>query len=173
MDPAEKSRELVREGLEALFPRLWRYCVVMTGRRERAEDVAQAACLRALEKAALFTPDTQLDRWVFRIAQRLWLNELRADAVRRGGGIAPIETVELVDTAASSETNIFARQVLDSVMALPEAQRVAVLLVFVEGFRYREVAEILDIPIGTVMSRLAAARAKLKVLLEPARGAAE
>ena len=145
----------------------------MTGRRERAEDVAQAACLRALEKAGLFAPGTQLDRWVFRIAQRLWLNELRADAVRRGGGIAPIDAVDLMDTASSSETNIFARQVLDSVMALPEAQRATVLLVFVEGFRYREAAEILDIPIGTVMSRLTAARAKLKLLMEPAKGAAE
>ncbi|MBX2854866.1 MAG: RNA polymerase sigma factor [Rhodobacteraceae bacterium] len=173
MNPAEKSRDVVREGLEAVYPRLWRYCVVLTGRRDRADDVAQAACLRALEKAVLFAPESQLDRWVFRIAQRLWLNELRADAVRRGGGIAPIDSVDLIDPTPASETNIFARQVLDSVMALPEAQRITVLLVFVEGFRYREAAEILDIPIGTVMSRLTAARAKLKVLMQPAKGAAE
>lgn len=134
---------------------------MLTGRPELADDLAQATCVRALEKSQLYTAGTRLDRWIFRIAQRLWLNEMRADAVRRGAGLAPIEEIELPDKKPGPETNIHTREVLTEVMALPEAQRVTVLLVYVEGYSYREAAELLDIPIGTVMSRLAASRARL------------
>ena len=158
---AKESYKEVRRGLEPLFPRLWRYCLVLTGREDRADDLAQAACLRALEKAEQFTPGSRLDHWVFRIAQRLWLNELRRQAVRQGGGLASVEDIDLPDRKSDPEANLLAREALSEVMALPEAQRVTVLLVYVEGYSYKEAAEILEIPIGTVMSRLAAARAKL------------
>ncbi len=151
----------MRRGLKPLFPRLWRFCLVMTGNRDRADDLAQAACLRALEKAEQFTPGTKLDSWVFRIAQRLWINELRKQAVRQGGGLAPIEEIDLPDNKSDPDANLVAREAVVEVMALPEAQRVTVLLVYVEGRSYQEAAETLEIPIGTVMSRLAAARAKL------------
>jgi len=151
----------VQAGLPPLFPRLWRYCLVLTSNHDRANDLAQAACLRAIEKAHQFAVGTTLDRWVFRIAQRLWFNELRSEAVRRGGGLSTIDEIDLPDPSADTETNIYARQVLLSVMNLPEAQRATVLLVYLEGYSYREAAETLDIPIGTVMSRLSAARAKL------------
>ncbi len=95
------------------------------------------------------------------MAQRLWLNELRSRKVREGGGLVPTEETPLADSSPTTEVNIFARQVLSKIQGLPEAQRVAVLLVYVEGYSYRECAEMLDIPIGTVMSRLAAARVKL------------
>jgi RNA polymerase sigma-70 factor (ECF subfamily) len=139
--------------------------VVVTGNPERAGDTAQAACVRALERADQFAPGTDLDRWVFRIAQRLWLNELRSEAVRRGGGMAPVEELDLPDPGPDAETTIYGQQVLMRVMHLPEAQRVTVLLVYVEGYSYREAADILDIPIGTVMSRLAAARSTLSARL--------
>ncbi len=120
--------------------------------------MAQATCLRALENHDKFEPGTTLDRWLFRMAHRIWLNELRAAAVRRGGGLQPVEEVEIPDTSISAETNFFVREVLHTVYELPEAQRTCVLLVYVEGFKYAEAAEILDIPVGTVMSRLATAR---------------
>ena len=151
----------VKQGLKPLFPRLWRYCLVLTGSRERADDLAQSACLRALEKSGQFASGSQLDRWVFRIAQRVWFNELRAETVRRGGGLATIEEIDLPDTLPGPESNLLAREVLLEVLALPEAQRATVVLVYVEGYSYKEAAEILEIPIGTVMSRLAASRAKL------------
>ncbi|MEM9277022.1 MAG: RNA polymerase sigma factor [Pseudomonadota bacterium] len=155
----------VSDGLEGLFPRLWRYCLALTSNPDRANDLAQSTCLRALEKARLFEPGTKLDRWVFRIAQRLWINEMRADAVRQGGGLVAIDEIELADKSSNQETNLFARQLLMEVMQLPEAQRTTVMLVYVEGFSYKEAARILDIPIGTVMSRLASSRAKLAVKL--------
>jgi len=151
----------VRQGLKPLFPRLWRYCFVLAGNADRAGDLAQAACLRALEKSHQFTAGTHLDRWIFRIAQRIWLNELRSDAVRRGGGIVAIEEIDLPDKLPDPEANLLTREVLLEVLALPEAQRTVVTLVYVEGFSYKEAAGILDIPIGTVMSRLSAARGKL------------
>ncbi len=151
----------MRGELTAVFPRLWRYCMTLTGQRADADDLAQATCLRALERADQFVPGTHIDRWVFRIAHRIWLNELRAVRIRRGGGLAPVEDVELIDPRADTDVNISAREVLRKVMQLPEAQRVVVLLVYVEGYSYKEAAEVVEIPIGTVMSRLAAARRKL------------
>nr|WP_299870242.1 RNA polymerase sigma factor [uncultured Hoeflea sp.] len=141
-----------------MFPRLWRCALVLTSNRDAAFDLAQATCLRALENHEKFEAGTALDRWLFRMAHRIWLNELRATAVRRGGGLQPIEDIDIPDTNMSAETNIFFGEVLQTVNELPEAQRTCVLLAYVEGFKYAEVAEILDIPVGTVMSRLAAAR---------------
>lgn len=92
------------------------------------------------------------------MAQRIWLNELRANAVRKGGGLHPVEDLDLPSSDPDSETNYFTRQVLSEVNALPEAQRASVMLVYVEGFSYAEAADALDVPIGTIMSRLAAAR---------------
>jgi RNA polymerase sigma-70 factor (ECF subfamily) len=143
---------------------------VVTGNSERANDVAQATCVRAIEKAHLFDPETKLDRWVFRMAQRLWLNELRSDAVRRGGGMATLAELDLPDPRPDAEENIFFSQVMVEVMRLPEAQRVTVLLVYVEGHSYREASETLDIPIGTVMSRLAAARGSLAKIFQVEKG---
>ncbi|MEP1519240.1 RNA polymerase sigma factor [Ascidiaceihabitans sp.] len=144
--------------MNAVFPRLWRYCMSLTGQRDWADDLAQVTCLRAIEQASKFQPGTHLDRWMFRMAQRVWLNELRSRKVRMGAGQVPVEDVDLIDTKPDSETNIFARDVLSQVMGLPEAQRQSVLLVYVEGYSYKDAAEIMEIPIGTVMSRLAAAR---------------
>lgn len=153
--------EEIRRGLPDLFPRLWRYCLALTSNRERADELAQAACLHALEKADLFQAGTHLDRWLFRLTQRLWLNEMRADAVRRGQGLLPVEELDLPDKKPDPHANLYAKEVLSAVVGLPEAQRVAVMLVYVEGYSYREAAGILEIPIGTVMSRLAAARKTL------------
>lgn len=162
----KESHKEVLAGLEPLFPRLWRYCLALTGKTDRADDLAQAACVRALEKSNLYQSGTRLDLWLLRLTQRLWLNELRHEAIRRGGGILAIDEIELSDGRGNPETNLLAREVLLEVMNLPEAQRTTVLLIYVEGYSYKEGAEILSIPIGTVMSRLAAARSKLSNTFE-------
>lgn len=167
MTRAKTARETVSHGLPALYPRIWRYCLALTGSQDRAKDLAQTACVHALEKAELFQPGTHLDRWVFRMTQRLWLNDLRADAVRRGRGLLPIEELDLPDKDSDQQSNLFFKQVLSEVMRLPDAQRITVLLVYVEGYSYKEAAETLEIPIGTVMSRLSAARSRLAKTLTP------
>lgn len=153
-----------RDELVALYPRLWRYCLVLTGHRAFADDLAQAAALRAIEKSGQFAQGTRFDRWIFRIAQTVWFNELRSQKVRQGKGFLSMADEDLPSHLPDAETNIFRAQVFQEIMALPEAQRVTVVLVYVEGYSYAEAAEQLDIPIGTVMSRLAAARKKLAAL---------
>lgn len=160
------AQAVVRDGLPAIYPRLWRFCLVLTKDRTMAEDLAQATCERALVQADKFTPGTDLDRWLFTMARRLWLNDIRAAKVRTGEGLVPIEEHEPADQKPTSETNIFAREVFDMIQALPEAQRMTALLVYVEGRPYREAAEILDIPIGTVMSRLASVRKAIAATVE-------
>ena len=156
------ARERLAQEIQRFHPRLWRYCLALTGERASADDLCQSACLRALEKSDHFQPESTADRWIFRIARNLWFNQLRAEKVRRGGGLVASEDVAASN--ADAETNIFHAEVLSAVMALPEAQRITVFRVYVEGFSYKEAAEHLEIPIGTIMSRLAAARSKLAAL---------
>jgi RNA polymerase sigma-70 factor (ECF subfamily) len=134
---------------------------VLSGARDTAEDLVQATCVRAMERADQFEPGTNLGNWLFAILRSIWLNEIRARAVRRGGGLVDASEALVVDGAREVETNIFAAQVLQAVGRLPEAQRETVLLVYAEGRSYQEAAEMLSIPVGTVMSRLAAARLAL------------
>jgi len=152
------AHKVIADGLPAIYPRLWRFCLVLTKDRTQAEDLAQATCERALQQADKFEPGTELDRWLFVMARRLFLNDIRATKVRRGTGVVDVADQDLEDTRPQIETNIFAREVFDMIQALPEGQRLAAVLVYVEGRPYREAAEILDIPIGTVMSRLATVR---------------
>jgi RNA polymerase sigma-70 factor (ECF subfamily) len=117
--------------------------------------------VRALERATQFQVGTRLDRWLFAILHSIWLNEIRSRRVREGQGFVDAEQALVVDGARETETHVMAAQVLRRVGALPDAQRAAVFLAYVEGLSYKEVAAVLEIPIGTVMSRLAAARATL------------
>ena len=154
----------MRDELEQHLTALWRFALVLTRDPEQACDLVQATCVRALEKAARYQPGTRLDRWLMTVMMNVWRNELRAARVRAGSGTVDAENVLSFDGASHTETNIFASQVLTEVAALPEAQRETVLLVYLEGWTYAETAEALEVPIGTVMSRLAAARAKLAVM---------
>jgi RNA polymerase sigma-70 factor (ECF subfamily) len=167
---AQNRRNVVAEGLPEELARMWRYGLVLSGNRDTAEDLVQATCLRALERAHQFEPGTRLDRWVFSILHSIWLNEVRARKVRLGQGLVDADAVLVFDGLKYTETNISARQVLREVQELPEAQRETVFLVYVEGMTYREAADLLEVPIGTVMSRLAAARAKLAGLNSEAEG---
>ncbi|MBM7044992.1 RNA polymerase sigma factor [Rhizobium lusitanum] len=160
-EDAIASEEDIRAGLSQHLTRLWRYGVVLSRQRDVADDLVQATCVRALERAAQFTSGTRLDRWLFAILHSIWLNEVRSRRVRMGQGFVDADETLVFDGARETETHILAGQVLRRAQALPEAQRTAVFLAYVEGLSYREVADILGVPIGTIMSRLAAARAKL------------
>lgn len=146
------------------MPRLWRYAIVLTGNRDDAQDLTQATALRALERADQFQAGTRLDRWCFTILSSIWKNELRARAVRLGQGFVPVEDADLAAPDLSG-VNILAWQVLSHMNTLPEAMRETLFLVYVEGYSYAEAAQRLDIPVGTVMSRLANGRKKLKAAM--------
>ena len=155
--------EVVIAGLPSMLPRLWRYGLVLARNPETAEDLVQTTCVRALEKSSQFEISTRLDRWLFAILRSIWINQLRGQRVRSGQGVVDTEALTS-DGVREIETNIFAAQVLREVLDLPESQRETVLLVYVEGLTYREAAEVLKVPVWTVMSRLAAARLKLSGL---------
>lgn len=158
---AETGPGEVREGLERLLPRLWRYALVLARANDIADDLVQATCVRAIERAHQFAPGTRLDRWLFAILRSIWLNEIRARRIREGGGFVEAEDALSFDGAREIETNIFAREVLKAIGRLPEVQRETVLMVYAEGYSYAEAASALGVPVGTIMSRLAAARATL------------
>jgi len=117
--------------------------------------------VRALERAGQYESGTRMDRWLLSILHSIWLNEVRAQRVRQGQGQVDADQALAFDGESVAQTHVLAAQVIRRVDALPEAQRETVFLAYVEGLSYREVADVLQVPIGTVMSRLAAARAKL------------
>ncbi len=155
------SHDDVRSGLRQHLAALWRFALVLSRSRATAEDLVQATCVRALERAGQFEPGTRLDRWLFSILHSVWINETRARKVRQGAGVVDAELALTFDGGHIIETNILAAQMLTAIGALPEGQREAVLLVYAEGYSYRDAATFLGVPIGTIMSRLATARARL------------
>ena len=169
-EEAIASEDDIRAGLSQHLKRLWRYAIVLSRQRDVADDLVQATCVRALERAGQYNAGTRLDRWLFSILHSIWLNEIRSRRVRMGQGFVDADETLVFDGAEQTETHLMAAQVIRRVQALPEAQRTAVFLAYVEGLSYREVAAVLDVPIGTVMSRLAAARTKLSEDMGPPDG---
>lgn len=151
----------MRAELGKHLTRLWRYGLVLSRQRHVADDLVQATCVRALERASQFMPGTHVDRWLLTIMHSIWLNEVRSQRVRQGQGFVDAESTLSFDGEQHAQDHVLAAQVIKRVNALPEAMRETVFLAYVEGLSYREVADVLNIPIGTVMSRLAAARQKL------------
>ncbi|MEM7721643.1 MAG: RNA polymerase sigma factor [Pseudomonadota bacterium] len=154
----------VREAIHDNLRSIWRFGYALSGSADTADDLAQATFLRALEKSHQVTSTERLGGWFLTICRSIWLNELRSRTLRRAQSLDTTPEASLPTEKSDTETNIFAREVLSEVMALPEAQRVAVVLVFVEGHSYRDAAKILEVPMGTVMSRLHGARGKLRHL---------
>lgn len=158
----------MQQRLCELLPRLRRFARGLTGDPHDADDVVQTALERALARASQFREDLSregggLDGWVFGIVRNAWLDEARARQ-RRSRVLAPTELGEHagetpIDSQATAMT-------VEAAMArLPEEQREAVMLVLVEGLSYREAADALAVPVGTLTSRLARGRAALQSLL--------
>ena len=161
-----------RRQLAALLPRLMRFAMALTRSRHEAEDLAQASCERALARVGQWQPDTRLDSWMFRIMQTIWLNELRARSVRERYRTTLALGDELSAPAEpEAQARLMLSQVSEKVLELPPEQRVVLILVCVEGLTYREAADAIGVPIGTVMSRLARARLGLMKALGESDGA--
>jgi RNA polymerase sigma factor (sigma-70 family) len=149
--------------IAALLPRLRRFARSITFHREDADDVVQIAVERALTRSAQWEPGSRLDSWMFRIVKNAWIDEVRARA-RRDQLFAPEEEGEHVgdDRAEAQQQRMAIEQAL---RRLSEEHRMVVGLVLVDGMPYKEAAEVLDIPMGTLTSRLARAREALQALL--------
>ena len=157
-DPAELRAQLV-----ALLPRLRRFARTLARDAHDADDLVQLAIERALTRAGQLRPDAPLAGWMYGILRNAWIDELRARA-RRAHLFAPAEAAENVGDA-SQGTQVEALSVQDALARLPEEQRSAVALVLIEGLSYKEAAHVMQVPIGTLTSRLARAREALQAML--------
>ena len=157
----------LRSRMVAVLPRLRRFAYALTGSSEQGDDLVQETCLRALSRVDRWQPGSRLDSWMYRIAQNIWLDRVRATKVR--GEIVDIEVVEAMPGSDGREDveRQLTLEAVDAAMGqLPPEQRTIVALVCIEGVSYKEAAEIAGVPIGTVMSRLARARQTLHAILD-------
>lgn len=153
----------LRDGIIAMLPRLRRFARSLARDPHDADDLVQITVERALGRAEQFHRDSHLAGWLFGILRNAWIDECRSRRRRE-----PLQDLEELgeavgDPAAASQAELLSVQ--DAVLQLPEEQRLAVGLVLIEGFSYKEAAEIMSVPIGTLTSRLARGRAALQQML--------
>ena len=146
----------------ALVPRLRRFAMSLSRNEPDGDDLCQATLERALKARNSWQLGTRLDSWTMTIMRNIWIDEGRA-RTRRAETFVPAEAGEHVGDAGDRriETAVELGQVDRALATLPDEQREAIALVLIEGFAYREAAEILDIPIGTLSSRLVRGREAL------------
>jgi RNA polymerase sigma-70 factor (ECF subfamily) len=152
--------------LAALLPRLRRFAHALSRNPADADDLTQAAIERALKSKAQWQPGTRLDSWCYRIARNLWIDTARARS-RKGKLEAPPEEAERVgeDPREAIHASLDLKRMMVAMERLPDEQREVVALILIEGFGYREAAEMLDLPIGTVSSRLVRGRTALLAMV--------
>ncbi len=156
--------------LPTLLPQLWRFALRLTRHTADAQDLVQRTCVRGLERQHQWQPQERSDSsplsWLYAVMHSIWLNEMRSRRLHPVDSLTAdadndndAPDVQILDTHATDPSErLHFSQVVRAVEALPDAQRVVMLLVAVEGLSYREAAEVLGVPLGTVMSRLARAR---------------
>ena len=162
MDPALSFEDQ----LGALLPRLRRFAHALSRNSADADDLTQAAIERALLSKAQWQAGTRLDSWCYRIMRNLWIDTARARA-RKEKMEAPPEEAESVgeDPREAMGAAVDLKRVMAAMERLPDEQREIVALILIEGFGYREVSEMLGLPIGTVSSRLVRGRIALLAMV--------
>lgn len=158
------NADALRRELLGLLPRLRRYAYALTGARHDADDLLQSTLERLLVKGV---PEAvEVDKWAFRVCRNLWIDEIRARRVRSA---VPLEESGAMEQTFDGENALMSKLALaeigDAMDELPEEQRAALSLVVLEGLSYAQAADVLETPIGTIMSRIARARAALSKAL--------
>lgn len=155
--------ERIRSQLIELLPRLRRFARHLTRQPDDADDVVQIALERALSRCEQWDAGSRLDSWMFGIIRNAWIDEVRSRQ-RRG---PHLDLDQISDSVAGNHDamEIEVMSVQTAMAQLPEEQRTAVSLVLVEGLSYKEAAQVMEVPIGTLTSRLARGREALQTLL--------
>ena len=148
-----------RRELLSLLPHLRGHALALTGAPDRADDLLQDSCERALKRWRQWNGSGPLAAWMLRILYNRWRDQLRADAVRATEPL--VEDGHDMVTAPSQLHNALLGQTLRGIESMVPEQRAVLLLVSVEGLSYTEAAQVLGIPVGTVRSRVSRARAAL------------
>jgi RNA polymerase sigma factor (sigma-70 family) len=162
MNTSETSQK-VHDEIVSLLPRLRRFARNLTRSPHDADDVVQIALERAITRLDQWHSDARLDSWLFKIIRNAWIDEVRARGRRDKVFLAAEEGENVGTDSIASETEIMSVQA--AIGRLSEEQREVVSLVLIEGLPYKEAAQVLDVPIGTLTSRLARAREALQVML--------
>ncbi len=161
---SERVSDLPRR-IESEIPALRRYAWALVHDPDRADDLVQDCLERALSRLRLWRREGDLRAWLFTILHNIHANQVRARS--RRPRTLPLEQAGDAGTVLDDpQARITLEQTLEALWKLPGEQREVLLLVVVEGLAYREVAAVLGTPIGTVMSRLARARERLRALTE-------
>jgi RNA polymerase sigma-70 factor (ECF subfamily) len=152
--------------LVALLPRLRRFAHGLSRTAADADDLTQATIERALRSKAQWQPGTRLDSWTYRIMRNLWIDTARSRS-RKEKVEGPPEEAELLgeDPRESMDASVDLARMMKAMSRLPDEQREVVALILIEGFAYREASEMLDLPIGTVSSRLVRGRMALLAMM--------
>lgn len=150
--------------IEEEIPRLRRYARALTRDINAADDLVQDCLARALGKVHLWQKGTDLRAWLFTILHNQYVNHVRR-AVREGAAVGLSDTEPMLTTAPSQSKRLELRDLERAIARLPEEQRSVLLLVGLEGMRYEEVAAVLDVPVGTIRSRLSRGRETLRHLM--------
>ena len=165
MAETERANASLTAGIAASIPRLRRYATALIGDVSEADDLVQDCVERALSRIETLRDPERLTPWLLSILHNLHVSAVRARQ-RRGIAVAVDGLADDLALSVPAEDRPAVRDFVRCMAALSPEHRQVLLLVSLEGLSYREVTEVLDIPIGTVMSRLARARERLRVLLE-------
>lgn len=169
-DRGDPVSQRFSDQLIAVLPRLRRFARGLTGSATEADDLVQAACERALAREHQFQEGTRFDSWMFRIVQTVWIDQLRAREVRKEDAEVAQERLGSDAPVRAVEARLALAEVRRAVQLLPPDQRATLMLVTIEGLSYKEAAEVVGVPVGTIMSRLARARIALQQHLETGGG---
>jgi len=156
--------------LAAVWPRLRRFAHALARNGADADDLAQMAAEKAYKSFGQFQPGTNFRSWMFRICRTVWIDMTRS-GTRRAAHEAPPEAADAIgfDPRPATEAAIDLKTAMTAMQKLPEEQREVVALILIEGLGYRETAELLGQPIGTVSSRLVRGRQALLAMLGEGR----
>ncbi len=153
---------IAADQIEAVIPRLRRYARALTGERIAADDLVQDTLERALRKLHLFRPGTDLRAWLFTVMHNVFVNQVRAGRLP----VVDDEDMSELPQREQEADGLAIRDLDRALLRLPDDQRAVLLLVALEDMSYEEAARTLEIPIGTVMSRLSRAREKLRAMMQ-------
>ncbi len=158
----------MNQTIENILPMLRRFAYSLTGNAADADDLVQTTLEKMLTKD--LPAEVEASKWAFKVCRNVWIDEYRAQKVRQNATLKP----ELQEPQSVNEQNVFDHKELlshvnDAMNTLPDEQRAILSLVAVQGMSYKEVASSMQIPLGTVMSRLSRARSNLLAMMKPYR----
>jgi RNA polymerase sigma-70 factor (ECF subfamily) len=150
----------------AILPRLRRFAYSLTSGVEEADDLVQAACERALSREHQWHPGTRLDSWMFRIIYTLWIDQARAMRNRKVHLQLDEGSLRCGDGKDKKlEARLMLKRVVQAMGEMSRKDRLVLSLICVDGMSYKDAADVLQVPMGTIMSRLARARRRLYAMV--------